>query len=469
MSETKKTLTRSPGRNSKDQKTRVVYFNANSTTVMPRSVIDSMLKWVNRGNPADDHKAAQEGRRLISMFRDLIASVCGFSLEGGDGFAVVLTSGASESNNFIVTSVQRSYTHKTGKIPHIITSAVEHKSLMDCCLGLEREKLIELTILPVQTADKTMTCLGAVNPATVKAAIRSNTCLITIMAANNETGIINDINAIGDIARDAKIPFHTDAVQLFGKTPINTKETHVDAFSLSFHKLHGPPGIGALVIRRNFIAGYELCPLICGSQNEGLRGGTESLHSIAAAFAAIDYTLSDRAEKNEKVLKMRNSIIAVLAKRIPCMYLEDYVKSSKDSAELSKYVQSGTPLVVWIAPKGAPQGAPQGPSQGPSQGPMPSAQVLPGTLFLSVLKAKFCNRAARAALEARGIIVSVGSACNSSSHAPSGVVQAMKIPRELQDGVLRVSLPDNVSVEDIIHFVKNFIHVVMSGEALSNF
>ncbi|MDE2100846.1 MAG: aminotransferase class V-fold PLP-dependent enzyme [Patescibacteria group bacterium] len=416
---------------------RVVYMNANSTTLMPNEVVKKMIQWVNRGNPSDDHASALEARKLMDSFREHIAKLCGFALAD---YAVIFTSGASESNNFMVTSAVRSYAHATGTLPHIVTSAVEHKSLLECCRLLETERLAELTVVPVATAGP---ALGAVRPEDVQKAIRRNTCIVSVMAANNETGVLNDVGEIAAIARAKGVPFHTDAVQAFAKAPLQLAKTPVDAFSVSFHKLHGPPGVGLLVVSRKLIDGYHLCPHICGTQNGGLRGGTEPIHSIAAAFEAVLYTMRDRRRKNERLAKLRAAIRAIVAKSLPAFDLDDYESGSAAAV----WEKGGRPVVVWLAPKDP-------------------ALTLPNTLLLAVYRPGFCNRAARAALEARGVIVSVGSACNAASAAPSGVVAAMAVPKELQDGVLRVSLLDDATPEDVKKFVVAFVGVVTSTDCL---
>lgn len=431
----------------KAEKKKIIYMDNNSTTLCPPIVIETMMKWINRGNPSSEYASARESKKLMDSFREYVANACGFNQKGPRGYTIIFTSGASESNNFMVSSAVRSFAYKTGKLPHVITSAVEHKSLLECCIQLEKEGLTQLTILPVGVGGQ---ALGAVDPADVQRAIRPNTCLVSIMAANNETGIMNDVRAIGAIARAAKVPFHTDAVQVFGKSPLKPNDALVDAFSVSFHKLHAPAGIGLLVLKNNLIEGYELCAHICGAQNGGLRGGTEPIHNIAAAFQAFKWTLDQRSEKNANVKKMREVIKGALAKSIPCFYIDDYLgEKGREAAESAD--RGGSPVVVWIAPKETAKSA---------------SLVLPNTLFLSVHRPRFCNKAARAALEARGIIVSVGSACNSESHGPSGVVEAMGVPRPLQDGVLRVSLSDDVSISDVQQFVKAFLAVVTSGECL---
>lgn len=434
----------SDAKHRKEEK-RICYLDAAATCLAVPKVLDSMMLWMNRGNPSSDYASAKEAQKMMESFREYIASLCGFKLDGPEAFSVVFTSGASESNNFIVTSAVRSFAFKTGTLPHVITSAVEHSSLLECCRGLAREKLAHLTILPV---GKTGKYLGAVDPDDLRRALRPNTCLVSIMAANNETGVINDLRALAGITKRHKVPFHTDAVQLFGKEPLRPLELAVDAFSVSFHKLGGPVGTGVLVLREDLIKGYGLCPLICGAQNKGLRGGTEPVHNIAGSFTATKIAMEDRDTKNARMGRLREAAKKAISSQVPACYLDDYRAPSESvAAAIERADAGGPPVVVWISPTDW-------------------GRVLPSMLFLSVHRPRFCNRAARAALEARGVIVSVGSACHSASVEPSGVVKAIDLPTALRDGVLRVSLGDDTTADDIKAFVRNFLEVISSEEAL---
>lgn len=406
---------------------------------------------------------------MMDAFRRHIAVECGFELDGPNAYAVVFTSGASESNCAVVASAVRSYMTKTGRLPHVITSATEHKSLLACCLRLAKERLCQLTVLPVGRSGPG---LGAVAATDLEAAMRPNTCLVSIMAANNETGILNNLRELSAVTRRAKVPFHTDAVQLFGKSALRPVALGVDAFSVSFHKLGGPPGVGLLVLRRSFVDGYDLCAHICGSQNGGLRGGTENLPGIGASFAAFRRAMEGRAEKTARVERLRDVAKAAIASRLPCFYLDDHPADAPPSIDggitpagpaphdgapaarraIAAAERTGAPVVFWIAPED-------------------SKRVLPNTILLAVRRPGFCNKAARASLEKRGVIVSLGSACNARDaerrDSPSSVVVAMGVPAALQGGVLRISLGDDTTTEDIKAFVRHFLAVVTSDECLS--
>lgn len=440
----------------------VVYCDANATTFMPKSVLNTMMQWANRGNPSSDYASAKESQALMQSFREYVAAQCKFDLTGPDAYTIIFTSGASESNAFIITSTTRAYGKRTGKKPHVVISAIEHKSVSALCHQLEDEGLLELTVLPVAPSGARM---GTVEPEVLRAALRPSTCLVSIMAANNETGITPHLRELGAVLRAAnggkktkpRVPFHTDAVQLFGKAPLNPAESLVDAFSVSFHKLHGPAGCGLLVVRSALVEGFGLQPLVAGSQNGGLRGGTEAIHNIAASFAAMRHTLENRGPKNDHLRRMRAIAMQAIATKVPALYLDDYRAKRGADAKAAPGTTAGSPsttagtTVVWIAPK-----------------PDSGGRVLPNTIFVSVARRGFCNRAARAALEARGVICSVGSACNTAAHAASGVVQSMDVPAELQDGVLRISFPDAIGVDDIKVLVRSFLAVIGSDECLAS-
>ncbi|NBQ44027.1 MAG: aminotransferase class V-fold PLP-dependent enzyme, partial [Mycobacteriaceae bacterium] len=214
-----------PGQKKDGDAQSVVYLDNNATTLMPGKVIDALNAWCNRGNPSSEYASAREARQMMDAFRQQVAVECGFELDGPNAYAVVFTSGASESNCHIVTSAVRSYAAKTGRLPHVITSAAEHKSLLACCERLASERLCQLTILPVGRAGPG---LGAVDPAAVAAALRPNTCLVSIMAANNETGVLSNLREISKAVRKARVPLHSDAVQLFGKSAVRPVALGVD-------------------------------------------------------------------------------------------------------------------------------------------------------------------------------------------------------------------------------------------------
>lgn len=442
------------------------FLDYNSTAPMAPEVVDAFVRWANQGNPSAEHAGAGRARKMMEAFRRELAAECGLELDGPDGYHLVFTSGGAESNSTVVTGAVRAFLAKTRRLPHVVTSAAEHKSLLACCLRLAKEQLCQLTVLPVGQGGAG---LGAVSAADLEAALRPNTCLVTVMAANNETGVLTDLRALAEVARRARVPFHSDAVQLFGKAPLRAAALGLDAFSASFHKLGGPPGVGLLALRRSFVAGYDLAPLVCGSQNGGLRGGTENLPGIGASFAAFRRATAQRAEKTARVLRLRELAREALAARLPCFYLEEHggaprasidggitpPPAARESTPAVKRAlraaqrAGGPPVVFWVAPAD-------------------QRRVLPNTLLLAVRRPGFCNKAARAALEKRGVIVSTGAACTArdGSEASSGVLVAMGVDPALQAGALRVSLGDDTTAAEVERFVRQFFAVVTSDECL---
>jgi cysteine desulfurase len=454
------TEAKSTGQNPDAAAVEICYMDNAATCLMPAEVQDMMGRWCNRGNPSAEYASAREARQMMDTFRKRISIECGFELEGIHAYRIVFTSGASESNCAIIVSAVRSYMFKTGRLPHVITSATEHKSLLVCCLVLARQRLCQLTVLPVATEGPN---LGQVSPEDLFRAIRPNTCIVSIMAANNETGILNNIKELSRKTRSRKIPFHTDAVQVFGKMGFLPRDLGIDAFSASFHKLGGPPGVGLLVIKRNFVDGYDLCSHICGSQNGGLRGGTENIPGIGASLEAFQIAFKSIGEKATRVSKLREVLKNTLATRLPCFYIDECPRpaegdsparpgSNEAVAAIKAAARKGPPVVFWIAPR-------------------EFTAVLPGTILLAVSRPGFCNKAARASLEKRGVIVSLGSACNThdaeKKDMPSQVVVAMGVPQSLHGSILRVSMCSETSTTDIGTFVKNFLAVVSSPECLS--
>lgn len=414
---------------------RKIYFDNNATTMVPDSVVRAMVKWINKGNPSAETKEAGDCKKLINAFRDAIATDCMFPIEGTPhlSYAIIFTSGASESNSHIITSVCRAYSLKTGVVPHVITSEVEHKSILMCCEQLARERVLELTKIPVRTQGE---FFGTVNPEDVQAAIRPNTALITIMTTNNETGVNNNIIKIGQIAAHHNIAFHSDAVQFFGRSRMRLVEWGIDAVSVSFHKLYGPPGIGALIVRKSLVAEYDLQPIVYGTQNYGLRGGTINTPAIAGAYAGFKHTLEMRDSKNVQLRDLRRLFMARIAKRVKAVFIDDFIDGR---------LNSDKPLVVWLAPRPAASGD----------------IVVPWTVFMAIRRPGICNVEVKRALEKQGVIISIGSACNTDSDKASHVVYALDLPAELKAGVLRISFGYDTKKEDVLYTADLITNIIL--------
>lgn len=418
------------------QESSMIYLDNNATTIMPPRVVQKVVEWMNKGNPSADYRTAKECAKMMRNFREFIANHCGFISYEEDAkytqgemkrvYQITITSCASESNNTIVRSVVEAYGYHTGIIPHVITSATEHKSLLDCVKHLAIMRKIELTFIQPNK-------LGFIEPEKIASAIRPNTCLISIMSANNEIGTINNIKKIGQIAHQNKIPLHTDCVQTFGKFGINPVQDNVDAFSVSFHKLHGPPGIGILVIKKQLIEGYHMLPEICGSQNCGFRGGTENIPGIAGAFEGTKYTWENRQGKNTRMLTLKKTIIKELSEKSPCQTYMEYLMSPMRVPVFVVFLSPGT------------------------------KDYLPNTLLLSVIKLNapyVCNISIKKRLEKMGIIVSIGSACNTSSAKASHVLTAIGADALIKKGALRITLGDETLAYECSRFIECMLTIL---------
>lgn len=239
----------------------MIYLDNAASTPVHEKVIEEMLPYFREqyGNPSSIHRHGRLANTAIQNARKRIAS-----LINADSNEILITSGGTESNNTAILGIA-----SQSKGRHIITSSIEHDAILEPCKSLEKQGY-RISFLPV---DK----YGFTNPEDLKKEISSDTCLITIMYANNEVGTIQPIKEMAQIAKEKNIAFHTDAVQAVGKIPVDVKELWVDLLSISSHKINGPKGVGALYIRK----GVKISPLILGGgQENGLRSGTENVASI---------------------------------------------------------------------------------------------------------------------------------------------------------------------------------------------
>ncbi|KAF2740196.1 cysteine desulfurase [Polyplosphaeria fusca] len=245
-----------------DEGTRPIYLDMQATTPMDPRVVDAMLPFMTGlyGNPhSRTHAYGWETDKAVEQARESIAA-----LIGADPKEIIFTSGATESNNMSIKGVARFF-KRGGKKNHIITSQTEHKCVLDSCRHLQDEGF-QVTYLPVQQN-------GLVDMAQLEAAIRPETCIVSIMTVNNEIGVIQPVEEIGRLCRSKKIYFHTDAAQAVGKIPMDVNKMNIDLMSISGHKIYGPKGIGACYVRRR--PRVRLDPIISGGgQERGLRSGT---------------------------------------------------------------------------------------------------------------------------------------------------------------------------------------------------
>lgn len=373
----------------------MIYFDNNAGTLMPPQVISEIGRWYNTGNPSASYASARDCVKMMDAFRQFLQEHYGADMD------VIFTSSASESNATIIRSV----VDASQGVPHIISSNIEHKSILDCLETLKKAGAITYTLVPAREN-------GMVWAMDVEAAILRSTekpALVTIMHANNETGVLNNISEVSKVCKKFGVPFHSDVVQTAGKLPWVIKGAGADALSFTFHKCLGPV-CGALMINRQLRR--KLNGIIGGTQNGGFRGGTENVPMIGGAFAGLKLTLGDRRAKNEKMMGLKKTLLGKLAARFRVI-------------PLSKYNMAMCREVTIV---------------------VLGENTLPSTLLISVILPgppnKMCNSKLKEYLGRKGIIVSIGSACNTSSAKASHVLYAMGADERIRRGTIRISFGD---------------------------
>ena len=428
----------------RDQKKDKIYLDANGTTPLCNDANASLRAWANCGNPSSSSNSGKEAKKLLEQSAKDICKHCGISSQL---YTVLFTPSATESNSQILRSTTEAYRNIVKKTPHIITSSIEHKSILKCVNYLHDRGDIELTLIDPDI-------YGRINPLDIEHAIKPRkTVLISIMAVNNEIGSKNDIKTIGEIAKKHNIAFHCDAVQLFGKEKINLSKTNIDALSASFHKFYGPKGLGLLILSNKLIDGYQLkkCPIIFGTQQGGLLGGTENPALIASGISALKSTFDKRKEKNQELKRKTNYILDKLS---IYLHIGDY-KNYVDGDAYDK--PSDEIYSPPILPKKTYELVLLGPSR------LLRDQSSVNTLLLSIIKNKgsnFCNHKLKKILYELGVIISIGSACNTSDSAASHVINAIKAPDVIKRGIIRISLNDYTTNEKIDKFIQIFIKCI---------
>jgi cysteine desulfurase len=264
-----------------DQGSRPIYLDAQATTPTDPRVLDAMLPFLTGlyGNPhSRTHAYGWETEKAVDQAREHVANII-----GADPKEIIFTSGATESNNMSIKGVARFF-GRAGKKKHIITSQTEHKCVLDSCRHLQDEGY-EVTYLPVDNN-------GLINLQELEAAMKPETCIVSIMTVNNEIGVIQPMKEIGQLCRSKKVYFHTDGAQAVGKIPINVNDWNVDLMSISGHKIYGPNGIGACYVRRR--PRVRLDPIISGGgQERGLRSGTLAPHLVVGLGEACRIAKDD--------------------------------------------------------------------------------------------------------------------------------------------------------------------------------
>ena len=371
-----------------------IYADNAATTRMSRTAIDAMIPYMEKvyGNPSSLYSIGQEAKDALDQAREQVAAVI-----NADPKEILFTSGGSEADNQALRSAAAIGARKGKK--HIISSAFEHHAILHTLNRLEKEGF-EVTLLPVHED-------GLVVPAELEAAIREDTCLVTIMTANNEIGTIQPIKEIGAICRSHGVLFHTDAVQAVGHLPIDVKEMQIDMLSASAHKFHGPKGVGFLYARK----GIALTNLIeGGAQERGKRAGTENVPGIMSMAAALKEAADHMGENTEHQRALRDRLIQGLSE-IPHSALNGDARKR-----------------------------------------------LPGNV-------NFCfegieGESLLLLLDDKGISASSGSACTSGSLDPSHVLLAIGRVHDVAHGSLRLSLGEDITEEEVDYIIQSVKEVV---------
>ncbi len=371
-----------------------IYADNAATTKMSRTAIDAMMPYMENiyGNPSSLHSVGQRAAEALLDARERIANCLGCSPK-----EIYFTSGGSEADNQALLSAAAIGARK-GK-QHIISTAFEHHAVLHTLEKLKKQGF-DIELLPVGP-------LGTVSAEQVAGAIREDTCLVSVMYANNEIGSVLPVTDIGRVCRERGVLFHTDAVQAAGHLPVRVKEQQIDLLSLSAHKFHGPKGIGVLYARQ----GVPLTTMIeGGAQERGKRAGTENIPAIMGMTAALEEACVHMEENAVRVAALRDRLIAGLC-RIPHTTL------------------NGDPI-----------------------------HRLPGNV--NVCFEGIEGESLLLLLDARGICASSGSACTSGSLDPSHVLLAIGRPHEIAHGSLRLSLCETNTQEEVDIMLREIPDVV---------
>ena len=380
---------------------KLIYLDNAATTKTAPEVVEAMLPYFTEyyGNPSSVYSFAAQNKEVITQQREIIANALGAKTE-----EIYFTAGGSESDNWALKATAEAYGNK-GK--HIITTKIEHHAILHSAEYLEKRGY-EVTYLDVDE-------YGVVKLDDLKAAIRPDTILISVMFANNEIGTIQPIKEIGEIAHEHGILFHTDAVQAFGQVPINVDECHIDMLSASGHKLNGPKGIGFLYIRkgvkiRSFVHG--------GAQERKRRAGTENIPGIVGLGVATKRAIATMQERTAKEIELRDYMIDRILKEIPYTRLNGHrTNRLPNNANFSFQFIEGESMLIM--------------------------------------------------LDMDGICGSSGSACTSGSLDPSHVLLAIGLPHEIAHGSLRLTLSEEITKEDIDFVIEKLTKIIERLRSMS--
>ncbi len=380
---------------------KYVYMDQAATTKISERALGAMMPCFTEafGNPSSLHEAGRDAEAVVEQARARIAAC--FHAEPSE---IYFTSGGSEADNWAIRQ-GAALGAKKGK-KHLISSAFEHHAVLHTLEALKKEGF-EVTLLPVHEN-------GLVRPEELKAAIREDTALVTVMYVNNEVGTIQPVEELGRICRESGVLFHTDAVQAAGHLLIDVKEQNIDMLSISAHKFHGPKGVGALYVRKGVALGNLI---FGGGQERGKRAGTENVPAIAGMATALEESLENREEKNARTRAMQRKLLEAVRK-IPCTRLNgDEERRVAGNLNFCFEGIEGESLLLY--------------------------------------------------LDLDGICASSGSACTSGSLEPSHVLLALGLPAEIAHGSLRLSFDETNSEADADLVLEKLPEVVARLRSMS--
>lgn len=378
-----------------------VYIDNNATTAVAPEAFNAMKPFLTEkhGNPSSIHSFGGGLRTHLEQARHSVARLIGAS----DPSEVIFTSCGTESDNTAIMSALRSFPEKR----HIVTTEVEHPAVLTLCETLENDGY-DVTYLPVDLS-------GQIDLEQLRESVSERTALVSIMYANNETGVVFPIKEIAEIAKEKNALFHTDAVQAVGKEPIEVKNLSVDMLSISGHKIHAPKGVGALYVRN----GTDFTPFLLGGHQEfGRRAGTENIASIAALGAVCDLIRKNMHGDRSRISKLRDRLEYELM---------DSIADTRVNGDTSRRLCNTTNI---------------------------GFEFVEGESILLMM-------------DQCGIAASSGSACTSGSLTPSHVLKSMKVPFSFIQGSVRFSLSRYTTDADIDHIVKHLPPIICKLREIS--
>ncbi len=361
-----------------------IYLDNAATTRLSRRALAAMLPLMEgeQGNPSSLHSYAREARKALERARGQVARCI-----GADEGEIVFTSGGSEGNNYLLRGAIEANRDRGS---HVITSAVEHPSVLNTLRALEKQGRIQLTVLPVDG-------YGRVSVVDMFAALQPDTVLVSVMLANNEVGTLQPISSIGNLCRERGVLFHVDAVQGAGHLPIDVQALRADMLTISAHKFHGPRGVGAAYVRK----GTQVAPLMTGGEQEKhRRAGTENVAGVVGMAEALMEQTEDMEQERERLQSLSEKLIGGILSTVP-------------DCQLTGHRMERLPGVVSFLFEG----------------------VSPDELL--------------ALLDMQGVAASAGSACTAGSNEPSHVLQAMGLLDGRRCAPLRLSLGRYTTDKDI--------------------